>query len=163
MAPVIGKAAPSFAGTAVMPDGSFKELALGDFAGKWVVLYFYPLDFTFVCPTEICAFSDRAGEFEKLNTQLVGVRATGAPPHPPPPPASRPRERARTPLVRRPPAPLFPGRAHVPAPPPPPPPAAPPPVPRPVEETLRLGVLAGTAARAGGTDGRARPPAAPCR
>ena len=75
MAPVIGKAAPSFAGTAVMPDGSFKELALGDFAGKWVVLYFYPLDFTFVCPTEICAFSDRAGEFEKLNTQLVGVRA----------------------------------------------------------------------------------------
>merc|ERR1712118_187418 len=60
-------------GTAVMPDGSFKELALGDFAGKWVVLYFYPLDFTFVCPTEICAFSDRAGEFEKLNTQLVGV------------------------------------------------------------------------------------------
>merc|ERR1711924_277959 len=60
-------------GTAVMPDGSFKELALGDFAGKWVVLYFYPLDFTFVCPIEICAFSDRAGEFEKLNTQLVGV------------------------------------------------------------------------------------------
>ena len=66
MAPVIGKAAPGFAGTAVMPDGSFKEVALGDFAGKWVVLYFYPLDFTFVCPTEICAFSDRAAEFEKL-------------------------------------------------------------------------------------------------
>ena len=108
MAPVIGKAAPSFAGTAVMPDGSFKELALGDFAGKWVVLYFYPLDFTFVCPTEICAFSDRAGEFEKLNTQLVGVRATGAPPYPPPPGLSPPGARAhpsrpppaRTPLPR---------------------------------------------------------------
>ena len=87
MAPVIGRAAPNFEGTALMPDGSFKELALGDFQGKWVVLYFYPLDFTFVCPTEICAFSDRAGEFEKLNTQIVGVRARRRPlpPSPPPP------------------------------------------------------------------------------
>lgn len=56
-----------------MPDGSFKTVSLSDYAGKYVVLFFYPLDFTFVCPTEIIAFSDRAAEFEKLGVQLLSV------------------------------------------------------------------------------------------
>lgn len=56
-----------------MPDGSFKQVSLSDYKGKHVVLFFYPLDFTFVCPTEIIAFSDKAAEFEKLGVQLLGV------------------------------------------------------------------------------------------
>ena len=52
---------------------SFKEIGPADYKGKWLVLYFYPLDFTFVCPTEICAFSDRVGEFHKLGAEVVGV------------------------------------------------------------------------------------------
>jgi alkyl hydroperoxide reductase subunit AhpC len=46
---------------------------LSDYKGKYLVLFFYPLDFTFVCPTEIIAFSDRAEEFRKLGCELVGV------------------------------------------------------------------------------------------
>lgn len=65
--------APEFKSQAVMPDGSFKEIALSDYKGKYVVLFFYPLDFTFVCPTEIIALSDRLAEFEARNTQVVGV------------------------------------------------------------------------------------------
>lgn len=65
--------APEFKAQAVMPDGSFKEISLSDYKGKYVVLFFYPLDFTFVCPTEIIALSDRLGEFEARNTQVVGV------------------------------------------------------------------------------------------
>lgn len=65
--------APEFKAQAVMPDGSFKEIALSDYKGKYVVLFFYPLDFTFVCPTEIIALSDRLAEFEARNTQVVGV------------------------------------------------------------------------------------------
>jgi peroxiredoxin (alkyl hydroperoxide reductase subunit C) len=49
------------------------DLKLTDFYGKYQVLLFYPLDFTFVCPTEIIAFSDRAAEFEALNTQVIGI------------------------------------------------------------------------------------------
>jgi alkyl hydroperoxide reductase subunit AhpC len=56
-----------------MVEGEFKELALSDFRGRWLVLFFYPLDFTFVCPTELIAFSDRAGEFEKLGAALVAA------------------------------------------------------------------------------------------
>ena len=58
-----GIPAPVFQGQAVMSDKSFKEISLSDFSGKYVVLFFYPLDFTFVCPTEIIAFSERAEEF----------------------------------------------------------------------------------------------------
>ncbi|XP_040572051.1 peroxiredoxin [Lepeophtheirus salmonis] len=64
--------APSFAGQAVV-DKSFKEIKLEDFKGKYLVLYFYPLDFTFVCPTEIIAFSDRIQEFKDINCEVVGV------------------------------------------------------------------------------------------
>ncbi|HAK37565.1 MAG: peroxiredoxin [Nitrospinaceae bacterium] len=73
MATLVSKPAPDFEAQAVMPDGSFKQIKLSDFKGKYVVLFFYPLDFTFVCPTEIIAFSDQQGEFEKRNTQVLGV------------------------------------------------------------------------------------------
>ena len=73
MATLVSKPAPEFEAQAVMPDGSFKQIKLSDFKGKYVVLFFYPLDFTFVCPTEIIAFSDQQGEFEKRNTQVLGV------------------------------------------------------------------------------------------
>jgi len=70
---LVTQAAPDFKAQAVLADGSFKEIDLAAYRGKYVVLFFYPLDFTFVCPTEIIAFSDRAAEFEQLNVQLLGV------------------------------------------------------------------------------------------
>ncbi|XP_020286768.1 peroxiredoxin-like [Pseudomyrmex gracilis] len=70
--PQIQKPAPDFSGTAVV-KGDFKEIKLSDYKGKYVVLFFYPLDFTFVCPTEIIAFSEKVSEFEALNTQVIGV------------------------------------------------------------------------------------------
>jgi len=68
----IGKPAPDFKGTAVV-DGEFKDIALKDYKGKYLVLFFYPLDFTFVCPTEIIAFSDRAEEFRKIGCEVVAA------------------------------------------------------------------------------------------
>jgi len=68
----VGQAAPDFAATAVV-DQEFKTIKLSDYRGKYVVLFFYPLDFTFVCPTEITAFSDRYGEFTKINTEVLGA------------------------------------------------------------------------------------------
>ncbi|MFM8252696.1 MAG: redoxin domain-containing protein, partial [Planctomycetota bacterium] len=73
MSSLVQQAAPEFKAQAVMPDGTFKEISLADYKGKYVVLFFYPLDFPFVCPTEIIAFSDRAAEFERLNAHLIGV------------------------------------------------------------------------------------------
>ena len=72
MSVLVQQQAPDFKAQAVMPDGSFKQVSLADYKGKHVILFFYPLDFTFVCPTEIIAFSDRAAEFEKLGVQLLG-------------------------------------------------------------------------------------------
>lgn len=72
MSVLVAQEAPDFKAQAVMPDGSFQEVSLSQYRGKYVVLFFYPLDFTFVCPTEIIAFSDAAGEFEKLGVQLLG-------------------------------------------------------------------------------------------
>lgn len=70
----IQQQAPNFVATAVMPDGSFnKEFSLANYRGKYVVLFFYPLDFTFVCPTEIIAFSDRVEEFRSRNAEVIGV------------------------------------------------------------------------------------------
>jgi peroxiredoxin 2/4 len=68
----VGQAAPDFTATAVS-DREFKTIKLSDYRGKYVVLFFYPLDFTFVCPTEIIAFSDRYEEFSKVNTEVLGV------------------------------------------------------------------------------------------
>jgi peroxiredoxin (alkyl hydroperoxide reductase subunit C) len=73
MSVLVQQPAPEFKAQAVMADGSFKQVSLSDYKGKYVVLFFYPLDFTFVCPTEIIAFSDRAAEFEKLGVQILGI------------------------------------------------------------------------------------------
>uniref|UniRef100_A0A6B2EGC6 thioredoxin-dependent peroxiredoxin n=1 Tax=Phlebotomus kandelakii TaxID=1109342 RepID=A0A6B2EGC6_9DIPT len=67
---IISRPAPLFEGTAVV-NGEFTQLSLSDFRGKYVVFFFYPLDFTFVCPTEILAFSDRVDEFRKINTEVI--------------------------------------------------------------------------------------------
>lgn len=69
---LIGLAAPDFRATAVV-DQEFRELSLRDYRGRHVVLFFYPLNFTFVCPTEITAFSDRHREFARLDTDILAV------------------------------------------------------------------------------------------
>ncbi|XP_048377797.1 peroxiredoxin-1-like [Stegostoma tigrinum] len=69
----IGHPAPDFTAKAVMPSGEFEDLTLSKYRGKYVVLFFYPLDFTFVCPTEIIAFSDHAAEFRKINCEVIGA------------------------------------------------------------------------------------------
>lgn len=71
MGSLVQQPAPGFKAQAVMPDGSFKQVALEDFRGKYVILFFYPLDFTFVCPTEIIAFSDANAQFAERNVQLL--------------------------------------------------------------------------------------------
>ena len=63
---VVRHAAPAFKGMAYW-NNKFQEISLEQFKGKYVVLFFYPLDFTFVCPTEIVQFSDKNAEFEKMN------------------------------------------------------------------------------------------------
>eukprot|EP00195_Chlamydomonas_chlamydogama_P017252 CAMPEP_0202901860 /NCGR_PEP_ID=MMETSP1392-20130828/15023_1 /ASSEMBLY_ACC=CAM_ASM_000868 /TAXON_ID=225041 /ORGANISM="Chlamydomonas chlamydogama, Strain SAG 11-48b" /LENGTH=394 /DNA_ID=CAMNT_0049588503 /DNA_START=49 /DNA_END=1233 /DNA_ORIENTATION=+ len=68
----VGEPAPEFSAGAVV-DGEIKKISLTDYKGKYVVLFFYPKDFTFVCPTEIIAFSDRAKEFEALNCQVIAA------------------------------------------------------------------------------------------
>jgi peroxiredoxin 1 len=68
--PRLQQQAPEFSGTAVV-NGEFKSISLSDYKGKYVVLFFYPLDFTFVCPTEIIAFSDRASEFQSIGCELI--------------------------------------------------------------------------------------------
>ena len=72
MSVLVTKEAPDFKAQGVMPNGSFKEIALADFRGKYVLLFFYPLDFTFVCPTEIIAFSEAIGQFEALGVEVLG-------------------------------------------------------------------------------------------
>ena len=64
--------APEFEATAVVGQ-EFKTIKLSDYKGKYVVLFFYPLDFTFVCPTEILQFSDRVEEFKQINTEVIGA------------------------------------------------------------------------------------------
>ncbi|XP_037368509.1 peroxiredoxin-4 isoform X2 [Talpa occidentalis] len=66
----VSKPAPHWEGTAVI-NGEFKELKLSDYRGKYLVFFFYPLDFTFVCPTEIIAFGDRIEEFRSINAEVV--------------------------------------------------------------------------------------------
>ncbi|CAD5224886.1 unnamed protein product [Bursaphelenchus xylophilus] len=68
----IGQPAPEFTADAVV-DGDFKTVSLRDYRGKYVVLFFYPLDFTFVCPTEIIAFSEAADQFRQLGVELLAA------------------------------------------------------------------------------------------
>jgi alkyl hydroperoxide reductase subunit AhpC len=72
MAAQVTKQAPDFTAAAVLNGGILNDYKLSSNRGKYVVLFFYPLDFTFVCPTEIIAFSDRVAEFEKRNCQVIG-------------------------------------------------------------------------------------------
>src|SRR5262245_19297901 len=69
---IVGKKAPDFTADAVVGEGEFKKVSLADYKGKWVVLFFYPLDFTFICPTEISEFSKRDNEFKELNAVVLG-------------------------------------------------------------------------------------------
>ncbi len=74
MNPMVTTLAPDFTATAVMPDNTFKDdFSLSQLRGKYVLLFFYPLDFTFVCPSEILAFNKAVEEFDKSNCQLVGI------------------------------------------------------------------------------------------
>lgn len=71
---LVQKPAPDFTAEAVLKNGDFSEISLSSFKGnKYVALFFYPLDFTFVCPSEIIAFSKRTQAFEERNTQILGV------------------------------------------------------------------------------------------
>ena len=73
MCTLVTKEAPDFVANAVMPDNSFKELKLSSYRGKYVILFFYPLDFTFVCPSEIVAFDAAIDKFQRKNAQVLGV------------------------------------------------------------------------------------------
>ena len=74
MKPLVTNEAPDFTATAVMPDNSFnEEFKLSDMRGKYVLLFFYPLDFTFVCPSEILAFGAAVDQFKAKNCEVVGV------------------------------------------------------------------------------------------
>ena len=70
---LIGKKAPDFNAKAVIKGEIIDNFKLSDHQGKYVVLFFYPLDFTFVCPTELHAFQEKLGEFEQRNTQVIAV------------------------------------------------------------------------------------------
>jgi len=70
--PLVGSPAPEFEADAYV-DGELTKVRLSDYRGKWVYLLFYPLDFTFVCPTEILAFSNKAAEFRALGCEILGV------------------------------------------------------------------------------------------
>jgi peroxiredoxin (alkyl hydroperoxide reductase subunit C) len=72
-APLVTAQAPDFTAQAVTGDNAFTELRLGDYRGKHVVLFFYPMDFTFVCPTEIIAFDKKLEEFQKRGCEIIGV------------------------------------------------------------------------------------------
>lgn len=72
MTVLVGKKAPDFTATAVYRDNDIKELTLSSLQGKYVVLFFYPLDFTFVCPSELIAFDRRLEEFRKRNVEVIG-------------------------------------------------------------------------------------------
>ena len=69
---LVTKKAPDFTIDAVVGDGEFKTVSLSDYKGKYVVLFFYPADFTFICPTEIQEFSRRDAEFKAANTVVLG-------------------------------------------------------------------------------------------
>jgi peroxiredoxin (alkyl hydroperoxide reductase subunit C) len=73
MSTLVTKKAPNFKAPAVFGDNSIKDLELSSYAGKYVVLFFYPLDFTFVCPSEIIAFDKKLDKFKEKNAEVIGV------------------------------------------------------------------------------------------
>jgi peroxiredoxin (alkyl hydroperoxide reductase subunit C) len=70
---LVTQQAPDFTAEAVMPDNSFGSITLSSFKGKYVLLFFYPLDFTFVCPSEILAFNKKVADFKAKNCEVIGV------------------------------------------------------------------------------------------
>ncbi|KAF8151655.1 peroxiredoxin, partial [Crassisporium funariophilum] len=72
MVALVQRPAPTFKAEAVA-DGLFVDVSLSDYLGQWVVLLFYPMDFTFVCPTEILAFNDTLERFKEINTSVFGI------------------------------------------------------------------------------------------
>lgn len=73
MSTLVTQQAPDFSASAVLPDNSFGTIELSQLKGKYVILFFYPLDFTFVCPSEILAFHHKIEEFKKKNCAVIGV------------------------------------------------------------------------------------------
>ena len=73
MSVLVAQSAPNFKSLAVYANNEIKDLSLSDYRGKYVVLFFYPLDFTFVCPSEIIAFDRRLSEFKARNVEVIGV------------------------------------------------------------------------------------------
>ena len=73
MSTLVTKQAPNFKAQAVLADNTIEEIELASFRGKYVVLFFYPLDFTFVCPSEIIAFDKRLEDFKEKNAEVIGV------------------------------------------------------------------------------------------
>jgi len=70
--PVAGPA-PDFTATAVMPDNSFQKIRLSNYRGQYVILFFYPGDFTYICPTEVIAFNEKLNQFTERNCQILGA------------------------------------------------------------------------------------------
>ena len=70
---LVTQEAPDFTAEAVMPDNTFGQIKLSSFRGKYVILFFYPLDFTFVCPSEILAFNKKIEDFKAKNCEVVGI------------------------------------------------------------------------------------------
>lgn len=73
MAVLVGKEAPEFEAQSVDGDGNFQSVKLSELRGKYVLLFFYPLDFTFVCPSEIIAFDNHLGDFKDRGVEVLGV------------------------------------------------------------------------------------------
>ena len=73
MAVLVGKQVPDFTAKAVV-DGQFKDVSLSDYRGKYVVMFFYPLDFTFVCPTELHTFQEKLAEFKSKGCEVLVFR-----------------------------------------------------------------------------------------
>lgn len=70
---LVTQEAPDFTAEAVLPDNTFGQIKLSALRGKYVVLFFYPLDFTFVCPSEILAFNKRIADFKGKNCEVIGI------------------------------------------------------------------------------------------
>jgi len=73
MCALVAKEAPNFKAQAVLENNAIEEIELGSYRGKYVVLFFYPLDFTFVCPSEIIAFDKKLDKFREKNAEVIGV------------------------------------------------------------------------------------------
>jgi peroxiredoxin 2/4 len=69
----VGDKVPSIKAEALVSSGKFENVDLGGFRGKWLVIFFYPLDFTFVCPTEIQGFNNSYDQFKKLGAEVIAI------------------------------------------------------------------------------------------